>query len=254
MDKLRLLLGDSSVLLKDIPDDSIDLILTDPPYGINYRSNRQRVDRRKSVAENQSVVVRQHYFSSIENDSPTADIGWIKEAYRVLRNNCAIYVFTHWSRWSEVERAISDNGFTVKNMIVLNKSNHGMGDLSGSYAPKHELLLFAAKGRHVMRFPNGRLTDIWNVPVIFSGAKRLHPNEKPVSWLLPAIQNSTDEGKIVLDPFMGSGSTGIASIRSGMHFIGMEMDAGYFESASTRITEALNKTGVFDEEDNGCIS
>jgi site-specific DNA-methyltransferase (adenine-specific) len=246
MDKLRLLLGDSTVLLKDIPDSSVDLVLTDPPYGINYRSNRQRVDRKRSVTENQSVVVRQHYFNKIANDSDETSVGWLKDVYRVLRNNSAMYIFTHWSRWSATEDAVKNAGFAVKNMIVLNKSNHGMGDLSGSYAPKHELLMFAAKGRHVMRFPNGRQTDIWNVPVIFSGSKRCHPNEKPISWLFPAIQNSADAGATVLDPFMGSGSTGVAAIKSKCVFIGMEKDEEYFKIASQRLknTEVDN---VFEE-------
>jgi site-specific DNA-methyltransferase (adenine-specific) len=219
-----------------LADGSMDLIVSDPPYGINYRSNRQQVDRLKSVKENQSVNVRPHYFSTIENDNGM--FCWLVEAYRVLKEGSAIYVFCHWTKWSELERHTQEAGFDIKNMIVLNKSNHGMGDLKGQYAPKHELLMFACKGRHVCRWRTGRQQDVWNVPVVFSGSHRHHPNEKPISWLTPAILNSSDEGQLILDPFMGAGSTGIAAVKSKRHFVGIELDKTYYESALIRISEA----------------
>jgi site-specific DNA-methyltransferase (adenine-specific) len=198
------------------------------------------VDRIKSVKGEGSVTIRDHYFESIEEDHKFLT-DWLGEAYRILKDNSAIYVFAHWSKWNELLVATEGAGFQVKNMIVLNKSNHGMGDLKGSYAPKHELLMFATKGRHILRFPKGRIDDIWNVPVKFSGAKRFHPNEKPLSWICPAVENSSGEGDIILDPFMGSGTTGVASIEMGRRFVGIEKDKEYYDIAGERVKSALEK-------------
>jgi site-specific DNA-methyltransferase (adenine-specific) len=222
-------------------DESVDLVVTDPPYGINYISGAQGVDRKHRNATNETVVVREKFFTEIANDSlvPTE---WLKDAYRVLKNGSAIYIFAHWSKWSELESAVKIHGFTVKNMIVLNKSNHGMGDLKGSYAPKHELLLFATKGKHVLRFPP-RQKDVWDVPVKFSGAHRLHPNEKPLKWMVPAILASSDVGQIVLDPFCGSGSTLEAAKENGRDFIGFDIDPKWVEVTKTR----LNRDEVFSD-------
>lgn len=166
---------------------------------------------------------------------------WIKEAHRVVKDTGAIYIFAHWSKWCHLHLATSDVGFTVKNMIVLNKSNHGMGDLKGSYAPKHELLMFAAKGKHQLNFPEGRINDVWNVPVKFSGARRFHPNEKPLEWIIPAVKNSSNEGDVILDPFMGSGTTGIVAVAMGRRFVGAEKDREYFKIAEERISETSAK-------------
>lgn len=230
-------LGDCNEVFSQIKDKSVDLVITDPPFGISYKSNRQRVDRKKSVKGYGSVVVRDHYFNHIQEDDKLP-LKWLIDAYRVLKDNCAIYIFTHWKKWHELFPAVESAGFSVKNMIVMNKSNHGMGNLR-HWAGKHELLLFATKGKHELSFPKGRKNDIWNVPVKFSGSKRFHPNEKPIDWLVPIIENSSKEKDVILDPFMGSGTTGVASIRMSRQFIGIEKDTEYFYIAEKRIEAAM---------------
>lgn len=236
----KLFCSDCVHFMRNLPNESIDLIVTDPPYGINYKSNRQRVDRKKSVGGEGSVVVRDHYFDKIANDE-AVDFKWLEDAYRVLKDGSAIYIFAHWSKWHLLSIYAEDVGFNVKNMIVLNKSNHGMGDLKGSYAPKHELLMFATKGRHDLRFPQGRETDIWSVPVKFSGAVKLHPNEKPISWIIPAIANSSDAGQTVFDPFMGSGTTGVVAVSMNRRFMGCEKDENYYQISTSRIDQSVDQ-------------
>lgn len=226
---------DCNEFLKTLPDNYVDLVISDPPYGINYKSNRQRVDRKRSVKGEGSINVRECYFDKVEGDS-VIEYQWIKEAYRVIKYGSAIYIFAHWSQWASLYNHVEAAGFITNNMIVLNKSNHGMGNLK-HFAPKHELLLFASKGKHQLRFPNGRENDIWNVKIKFSGAKKLHPNEKPISWMTPAILNSSDEGMTILDPFMGSGSTGVAALSVGRKFIGCEKDFYYFHVAEDRLSK-----------------
>lgn len=224
--------GDCLELMKEIPDESIDMIFTDIPYGKNYKSNRQN---RSGHLGFDIKTDRKPYFEKINGDEKIPDIGWLKHSYRVLKNDSAIYVCVHWETFGELKNQASKCGFKIKNMIVLNKSNHGMGDLRGQYAPKHELILFATKGRHLLNFRNGRENDIWNVPIRYSGAYRLHPNEKPTSWIIPAILNSSKENDVILDPFMGSGSTGDACKKTIRNFIGIDNDQKYFTIAKERL-------------------
>jgi len=224
--------GDCLGLMKEIEDSSIDMVYTDIPYGINYKSNKQGQDTRTGVT---LKTGRSEYFKKINNDDKIPDIEWLEESFRVLKNGAAIYICVRWDKFGELQQQVLQCGFKVKNMIVFNKSNHGMGDLKGQYAPKHELLLFATKGRHLLNFPNGRNNDVWDVPVKFSGSKRLHPNEKPLPWIVPAILNSTNIGGVVLDPYMGCGSTGQACLENKRNFIGFDNDKEYFDIAKSRL-------------------
>ena len=183
----------------------------------------------------EGIEVREKYFNKIKADD-SLPIEWLSGAYRVLKDNTCIYIFCNWKKWSELEKAVQENKFTVKNMLVMNKSNHGMGDIKGSYAPKHELVLFAHKGK--AKIWNGqevRKNDVWDVPVKFSGSKHLHPNEKPLSWIEPMILTASKENQVVLDPFMGSGTTGVVSIKNNRHFIGIELDENYYKVAQERL-------------------
>jgi site-specific DNA-methyltransferase (adenine-specific) len=234
IDKCFLLNLDSHVLLKNIRDKSINCILTDPPYGINYKSGRQIYDRKIALKTGIDVKVRNSYFNQIQGDA-ILSVDWYADAYRILENNSAIYLFCHWKKYTEVVKQLEHVGFKIKNMIVMNKSNHGSGDLKGSYAPKHELVIFAVKGNHKLNFPKGRTCDVINAKIIYTGAKKKHPNEKPISWLIPFIENSTKEGDILLDPFMGCGSTGVAAMQYNIKFIGIEIDKDHYFTAVNNI-------------------
>ena len=234
--KNEMLLGNCEDLMLLFPKNSIDLIVTDVPYGINYKSNRQGLDRKHALNTGKEVKVREQYFTEINNDQ-TLPTDWLKIVYSILKENSAIYIFIHWSTWSELERSVKEAGFKVKNMIVINKSNHGMGDLKGDYAPKHELVLYATKGRHKLNFPSGRKNNVMDLPVKFSGAHRLHPNEKPVSWADVFILESSKYGDIVLDPFMGSGFVCKSAIKNNRGFIGIENDLTHFDIAKQSLID-----------------
>jgi site-specific DNA-methyltransferase (adenine-specific) len=233
MKDLNLFFGDCITFLKRIPNDFVDLIFTDIPYGINFKSHKQNYDTRSGKT---IKVNRKEYFQEINNDDKIPDVKWLQESFRILKEGTAIYICVHWETFGELKSQVIECGFKPKNMIVLNKSNHGMGDLNGQFAPKHELILFAVKGRHLLNFPEKRMNDVWDVPVKFTGAKRFHPNEKPLSWINPAILCSSRENEIVLDPFMGSGSTGESSLKLKRKFIGIDNDKKYFDVAKNRLS------------------
>lgn len=200
--------------MKRIPDASIDLIVTDPPYGMSFQSN-----------------YRKEKYCSIKNDN---SIDWldkfVEEAYRILKQNTAFYCFCSWHN-VDVFKTIIQKHFTIKNILVWVKNNTSMGDLEGSYAPKYEFVIFAHKGRK--RLNGMRYADV------IEGKKtgnENHPTEKPVDLLELFIRESSNINETVFDGFMGSGSTGVACIATGRKFIGFEIEKDYFEIAKKRMS------------------
>lgn len=230
--QLSLYNADCNTVLPSLKTASVAMVMTDPPYGINYKSNMQGWNNRGEKAVRTG---RKEYHQKISGDSslPTE---WLDAAFNVLVDGGALYVFTHWLSWQTLVDAAKAAGFKVKNMIVVSKSNSGMGDLKGAYSPQHELILFATKGRHVFK-TGKRPADVWQLPVFFSGRKRLHPNEKPCSWFTRAIEQSSNAGDTVLDPFMGCGPCGEEALALGRRYIGIEIDPEHFENAKARLSK-----------------
>ena len=219
----KLLQGDCLELIQEIPNRSVDMILTDPPYGMDYKSNRRVVKDK---------------FEKFENDK---DLSWLdnffKECHRTLKDDTSIYVFCSWHNIDKFKQSM-ERLFKIKNIIVWVKNNHGSGDLKGAYAPKHEFIIYAHKGRSLFR--EKRVPDVFEFPKI-SSSKLLHPTEKNIDMLEVFIKNNTDEGNVILDPFMGSGTTGMACRNLNRDFIGMELDENYFEIAKNRIEFVLKQ-------------
>jgi len=209
-----------------IPDSSIDLVITDPPYLINYRSNR-----RKNKED------RFNYIKNDDKDNNELIEIFMRESYRILKKNTAIYIFCSWHN-IDFFKKLFEKYFKMKNLIVWNKNNHGSGDLRGSYAPKHELILFGHKGRSLLR--NKRISDVIDFDKISS--KRLkHPTEKPLGLLEIFIEKSSDKGSIILDPFIGSGTTAIACKKLHRNFIGFEISQEYVDITNKRLVQLKEK-------------
>lgn len=217
MSKYWLKNGDCIEWMKKLNDKSVDLIVTDPPYGMNYRSNRRTATEK---------------FNKIANDSDTDIIPKaFEQMYRVLKDGSACYAFCSWHH-IDVFKQEFEKYFKLKNILIWNKNNHGSGDLKGAYAPKYEMVLFGTKGRHIL---NGkRISDVIDCDKV-SGSQMTHPTEKPIDLLKLFIDKSSGGGQTVLDPFMGTGSCGIASMELDRNFIGIELDKNYFDVANKRI-------------------
>lgn len=215
-----LMQGDCLERMKEITSGSVEMILTDPPYGMDFQSNRRVVQQK---------------FAKIANDKSLDWVdSFIDECHRVMTDNSAIYFFCSWHNIDYFKMAI-ERKFKLKNMIVWVKNNHGSGDLKGGYAPQHEIVFYACKGRVLNR--GKRIPDVIYADKIPS-AKLVHPTEKNISMLSVFVNQHTDLGMTVLDPFMGSGTTGIASMNTGRKFIGIELDLNYFNIALERIEAA----------------
>lgn len=223
--------GDCIELLQEMPEESVDLVLTDPPYGIEYNSNRSNnADYRKTV---KSV-------DGINNDGKD-NTGFLAEVVseldRVLKNNSHFYWFTRWDR-VHLQLPILEKYFTLKNAIIWKKNNWSMGDLQGAYAGQYEVILFAQKGRRTLNEVGGRkrhpdVLEYDRVPA----SKLRHSHEKPEELIEFLIRKSSNEGEIILDPFGGSGTTAVCAKRLGRDFITMEMDKDYIEVTQERLSE-----------------
>lgn len=216
---VRLMQGDCLELMKGLPSGTVNIVLTDPPYGARRPSAWRLADEQFAEIQNNDRVYTE----------------WLGEAFRVLVDGGAAYVFTCWDKLEEWRQAMSASGFRVRSCVVWDKAVHGLGDLKTCWGPQHELILFGAKGRHELRSP--RPKDVVRVQRV-SSSDLEHPYQKPVQLMEHFIRASSDEGQTVLDCFMGSGSTGLAAQSLGRDFIGMELDAKYFAQAQRRIETA----------------
>ncbi len=218
--------GDCLEVMKQIPDKSVDLVLTDPPYGMNYQSARRTATPQ---------------FEKIEND---VSLEWVKpflkEVYRVLKDNTHIYLFCNDYAISDFRKELELVGFTPKRTLVWVKNNHTSGDLEGDYGNKTEFIIYAQKGRRAL---NGkRETNVLNAKRV---PTMVHPTEKPIDLFAFLIRKSTEEADIVLDPFLGSGTTAVAAVELKRKFIGIELSPEYCKIAEERIKVAQSKQSLF---------
>jgi DNA modification methylase len=206
--------ADCLSILPQLPAESVDLLLTDPPYGMRYRS---RTGSRPIVGD--------------------ADLSWfrafIREAYRVLRPNTHAYIFCNEHGLATFRAEMAAAGFKVKRLLVWVKDQHTAGDLGGDYANRTEYLLFGHKGRRLLK--GHRDTNVLSFKR--AGRKREHPTEKPEDMLRYLIAKSSAPGELVLDPFAGSGTTCKAAKDLGRRYLGIEIDPKYGEIARRRVAD-----------------
>lgn len=219
--------------MKQIEDNSIDLVVTDPPYGINYCSNRSTDDEyRRNVAD-----------TTEWDDFKLQDIH-INEMLRVLKNDCYLYVFNRWDRLWELPKP--------DKLLVWFKNDYGMGNLA-DWSPSYEVILCFRKGNPILRGKRQQDVLVFNKVANFSvrantkHQKMLHPTEKPIKLITQLILCSSDKDNIVLDPFMGSGTTAVACKQLGRNFIGFEIEPKYVEIANKRL-EQTNIKSWFEKQ------
>ncbi len=222
--------GDCLELMKGIPDGSVDLIVTDPPYKITSRGNGGN----SGGMFQKKIVNKGQVFNN--NDISIKD--YLGEFYRILKPQTHCYIMTNNKNITEFLMAVKDSDFHFIKNLVWVKDNKIMGQ---SYMSQFEYIIFLRKGSHkkinncgdsdVLNFPNKKLKD--------ENGKTIHDTEKPVGLMKVLIDNSSQPYDLVLDPFMGIGSTGVACAKTNRNFIGMELEEKYFEIAKQRINEAL---------------
>ena len=221
----KLINGDSIIEMEKLEDSSIDLVITDPPYGIDYSSNYSKYDD----------YVTKHTIANDSELNETIDLldKALEVLYKKTKENAHVYIFTSWKVYPEFKEVVSKY-FDVKNMIVWNKGNASMGDLEGSWGNQHELVIFATKGRRKL---NTRKFDIININRVPT-TKAIHPTQKPEEVIKVMLEASAHSKDTVIDPFMGSGST-IKAVKEygNLNYIGIELDSERYEKAVSYISD-----------------
>ena len=157
-------------------------------------------------------------------------------AFSACRDEACLICFCRWDVQQAFYDAIGWAGFNVKSQLVWDRENHGMGDLNGTPAPRHDVAWFAVKGG--FKFHGSRPKSIIRA-MRLAGSQLLHPNQKPESLMKDLVTDYAPHRSLILDPFMGSGTTGVACALTDRRFIGIELDRKYFDIAVARITKAL---------------
>lgn len=213
--------------LRSLPDECIDLIATDPPYLMNYKSKCRKDKKHK-------------FTKAIANDNnPDFIKSVIKELYRVLKNDSAIYMFCNSNKIDFFKQELENAGFKIKNIIVWVKNIRTAGDLQAAFGKQYEFIILANKGR--AKFNGKRLSDVWSFNRV-TGKEQLHQNQKPLELMERIIVKHSKPNDVVLDPFMGSGTTAVACIKKGRKYIGFEIDKEYYKLCTERI-ERQNDDG-----------
>lgn len=222
---------DNLIVLKNMEKESVDLVVTDPPYNISRDNNFTSMGR-----------------SGIDFGQwdKNADLfSWILQLNRIVKKNGSVFIFNDWKNLGDISRVLDENGFETKDIVRWVKNNPMPRNRDRRYIVDYEFGIWAVKKGSKWVF--NRQNDSYDRPEIKSGLTPKsekkwgsHPTQKPVSVMEEIIQRHSNEGDVILDPFMGSGSTGVASLNLNRDFIGIELSKEYFDIAKNRIEEVSN--------------
>ena len=219
--------SDCLCIIKDLPDCSIDLIVTDPPYRTTSRGTAGN-----SGGMMQKDLTSQGKIFEYNDIQPCEYAG---EFFRLLKDGSHCYVMTNHLNLIEMLNSFTAAGFHFIKSLIWKKDNKIMGSF---YMSQFEYILFFRKGKGV-KINNCGTSDVLEIPnkkhSDFSSGENLHDTEKPVDLMKILVKNSSNPGDVVLDPFMGVGSTGVACKITDRSFIGVEIDPHYFDIAKDRI-------------------
>ena len=219
-------LGDCIHDMQLMPDNSIDLIVTDPPYPITARGNHGNTGGmlKKELSKKGKVFTH--------NDIDCTQ--YAPEFFRLLKDGSHCYVMCNHINLRHMLNTFTDCGFHFIKSLIWNKGNKIMGLY---YMSQFEYILFFRKGRGT-RINHCGTSDILSIPNKKTkgvDGSNLHDTEKPVDLMQILIENSSQDNDMVMDPFMGIGSTGIAAIKAHRRFIGIEIDGRYYRIAGNRM-------------------
>ncbi len=246
----QVLHGDSIEVMNALPERSVDCIFADPPYNLQLQQELYRPNRTKVDAVNEEW---DQFASFEEYDAFT--IAWLTAARRVLKDTGTIWVIGTYHNIFRIGKILQDLGFWILNDIVWIKTNPMPNFKGVRFTNAHETLIWAQKIRgatytfnyHALKALNEdlQMRSDWHLPIC-AGKERLrvngekaHPTQKPEALLYRVLMASTQVGDVVLDPFFGTGTTGVVAKRLGRHFIGIEREERYVELARRRIEEVL---------------
>lgn len=228
--------GDCLDLMKSIPDRSIDLIVTDPPYRLTQRGSSGTMSGYWATDAARKGTVFEH------NDIDISD--YLPEFYRVLKDDAHCYIMCNNLNMPHFFEVIGKSEFHFIKLLVWDKQTKICGKY---YMGQIEFIFFLRKGKDkpindcgtsdLLSYPNKKEKNI--------DGSNIHDSQKPIGLMQTLIRNSSNEGDIVLEPFCGSGTTCIAALRENRKYIGIELDSKYYEVAKKRIETELQQLKLF---------
>ena len=243
----RIIVGDCIEELKLLPEASIDLVFADPPYNLQLNNELYRPDNSRVDAVDDDW---DKFGSFAAYDAFTRE--WLSACRRVLKPHASLWVIGSYHNIFRVGASLQDLGFWVLNDVVWRKSNPMPNFRGRRFTNAHETLIWASMGpkaRYTFNYEamkalneDLQMRSDWLFPIC-SGGERLreecgrktHPTQKPEALLHRILLAASNPGDVVLDPFLGSGTTAVAAKRLGRHFVGIEREASYAEAAKARL-------------------
>ena len=234
--------------MKMIAGDSVDLVITDPPFAIDFKARRANYNRTQSrVLEGYSEVSREDY--------PDFTRSWMGEVRRVLKPSGSMYVFSGWNNLRDILNALDELGFTTVNHIIW-KYQFGVVT-KRRFVTSHYHCLYVCLDERLRRFfpfsrfgkeerdQNGRSLhyrdkeDVWGIKREYWNGDEKTPTKLPAELIEKILFYSSSEGDVVLDPFLGSGQVAVLSKTLGRRYLGFEVVKQYYELASKRLETGL---------------
>ena len=222
---VELYLGDCLEVMQELEDGSVDAVITDPPYLVTITSQSKRTPS----------------FDKLKEHDWELPLDWMIEAVRVLKDGGAFYSWCCAEEMTIYQKGLKSLGMRIFNNLVWIKTNPLPSFTKKIYRNAAEFSFYGAKGKHINYFyprTQQELLGYWTFPIVGGHKRTEHPTQKPLEIISKWVENSCPPGGTVLDPFMGSGTTGVACVPTGCNFIGIEIEPKYYEIAKKRIAEA----------------
>lgn len=240
--------GDCIEGLKILPSNSIDLVITDPPFAIDFKAKRSNYNRLASrVLEGYNEIPRERYFRFTRE--------WMYGVHRVLKEEGSMYVFSGWNNLKDILNALDEVGFKTVNHIIW-KYQFGVVT-KRKFVTSHYHCLYVCKDDAKRKFfPNARFDkdgrdkngrsmqyadkeDVWVINREYWTGDEKTPTKLPAEVIKKALLYSSQEGDIVLDPFLGSGQVAIVAKMLGRQYMGFEIVKEYFDFAKKRLDDGV---------------
>ena len=230
--------------MKTIPDGKMDLIVTDPPFAINFKAKKANYNRTASrVLSGYNEITKENYYEFTLN--------WMSQCFRILKESGGMYVFSGWNNLADILNAIEEIGFITVNHIIW-KYQFGVVT-SRKFVTSHYHCLYICKNDKKRKFfPYERFgkeeknnqgrslhykdkEDVWEIKREYWTGDEKTPTKLPAEIIKKILQYSSEEGDLVFDPFLGSGQTAVVSKLLKRNYIGFEIVKEYFDFISKRL-------------------
>ncbi|MFH1521270.1 MAG: site-specific DNA-methyltransferase, partial [Candidatus Micrarchaeota archaeon] len=213
--------------LKNLNDGSIRLVLVDPPYGMNYQSNRrwksEKRDKIKGDTMEESLLLVDNLLKTVKTK---------------LMDDAHLLIFTNSKQLCNIRNLFIKNEYNLKGELIWVKEEHGTGDLKGTFAPQHEYIVHGNKGKPEI---SPRKSTVFQVAREHGANPKGHPTEKPVALLKELIEATTSKGELVIDTFAGTASTLVAALEMERDYWGCEIDKEYWEKGIARLEAQMGQ-------------